>query len=65
VYRSRIGKEAQALFESGERRVRRVLDQVNTKRVDGAVFRDIDPNLDTFFSVDTPEKYRDALQRAN
>jgi molybdenum cofactor guanylyltransferase len=63
VYRSRIAKDAQALFESGERRVMRLLDQVTTKRVDAAVFRDIDPDLDTFISVDTPEKYADALVR--
>jgi len=28
-----------------------------------AVFRDIDPDLETFVSVDTPDKYADALAR--
>jgi molybdopterin-guanine dinucleotide biosynthesis protein A len=58
VYRSRAAKTAQDLFDSGERRVTRLLDLVRTKRVDAAVFRDIDPHLDTFASVDTPEAYQ-------
>lgn len=60
IYRSRIAADAKALLDSGERRVMRLLDRVQTKRVDAAVFRDIDPNLETFISVDTPEKYADA-----
>jgi molybdopterin-guanine dinucleotide biosynthesis protein A len=56
IYRSRIAPDAQALLDSGERRVMRLLDHVQTKRVDAAVFRDIDPRLETFISVDTPEK---------
>lgn len=64
VYRSSVATEALTLFDSGERRVMRLLDRVKTKRVDAAVFRDIDPELDTFLSVDTPEKYDDALKRS-
>jgi molybdopterin-guanine dinucleotide biosynthesis protein A len=64
VYRSRIAPDAKALLESGERRVMRLLDQVQTKRVDAAVFRDLDPKLETFISVDTPEKYADAIARS-
>ena len=60
VYRSRVAQAAQALLDSGERRVMRLLDQIKTKRVDAALFRDIDPDLETFISVDTPEKYADA-----
>ncbi len=60
IYRSRIAPDAQALLDSGERRLMRLLEVVRTKRVDAAVFRDIDPNLETFISVDTPEKYADA-----
>jgi molybdopterin-guanine dinucleotide biosynthesis protein A len=62
VYRSRVAKDAQALLDAGERRVMRLLDQVPTKRVDAAAFRDIDPDLNTFVSVDTPEKYSEALK---
>ena len=60
IYRSRIAPDAQTLLNSGERRVMRLLEVVRTKRVDAAVFRDIDPNLETFISVDTPEKLANA-----
>ena len=62
VYRSRIASDAQELLDSGERRVMRLLDRVQTKRVDAAAFHDIDPNLDTFLSCDTPEAYQAALK---
>lgn len=63
VYRSRVAPIAQALLDSGERRVMALLERVQTKRVDAASFRDIDPDLDTFVSVDTPEKYQRALDK--
>lgn len=62
VYRSRVAQDARALLDSGERRVMRLLDRVQTTRVDGAAFRDIDPNLETFLSCDTPETYQSALK---
>ena len=65
VYRSRVAAEAQALLHSGERRVMRLLDRVQTKRVDAALLRDIDPELDTFVSVDTADKYQWALARTS
>ena len=65
VYRSRVAADAQALLDSGERRVMRLLDRIKTKRVDAALLRDIDPDLLTFVSCDTPEAYRLALQRAD
>jgi molybdopterin-guanine dinucleotide biosynthesis protein A len=63
VYRVSVGAEAQALLDSGERRVMRLLDRVTAKRVDAALLRDIDPNLETFTSIDTPAKYADAIVR--
>jgi molybdopterin-guanine dinucleotide biosynthesis protein A len=63
VYRSRIAKDAQALLDDGERRVMRLLDRVQTKRVDAALLRDIDPELETFVSCDTADKYQWALLR--
>ena len=62
VYRSRVAKDAHTLLDQGERRVMRLLDRIKTKRVDAALFRDIDPELLTFLSVDTPEKYERALK---
>jgi molybdopterin-guanine dinucleotide biosynthesis protein A len=58
VYRSRVAPIARQLLDRGERRVTALVDQIETKRVDAAVFRDIDPDLETFFSCDTPEAYR-------
>ena len=62
VYRSRLATVAQTLLQTGEQRVMRLLEQVPTMRVDAESLRDIDPNLDTFLSVDTPEKYVAALR---
>jgi molybdenum cofactor guanylyltransferase len=58
VYRSRLAPVATAMLEQGERRVTALVDRVKTKRVDAALLRDIDPDLETFFSCDTPEAYR-------
>ena len=62
VYRSSVAVAAQQLLAAGERRVMRLLDQVQTKRVDAAVFRDLDPDLDSFLSCNTPEDLRKAEQ---
>ena len=58
VYRSRVAAVAQQLLDQGERRVTALVERLNTKRVDAALLRDIDPLLETFFSCDTPEAYR-------
>jgi len=57
VYRKQVGRVGQALLDAGERRVMALLDQVPTTRVDAAVFRDLDPDLESFISCDTPEAY--------
>ena len=62
VYRSRLATVTHALLHAGERRVMRLLEQVPTMRVAAESLRDIDANLDTFLSVDTPEKYVAALR---
>jgi len=63
AYRSRVAIDAQALLDSGERRVMRLLDRIQTKRVDASLLRDLDPELDTFVSVDTADKYQWALAK--
>ncbi|MGE0865138.1 MAG: molybdenum cofactor guanylyltransferase [Vicinamibacterales bacterium] len=63
VYRSAVAGAATELLAGGERRVTALLDRVQTKRVDAAVFRDIDPDLDSFASCNTPDAYRQALVR--
>lgn len=62
VYTRTAAVAAQALLAAGERRVMTLLDRVQTKRVDAAAFRDIDPKLESFVSVDTPEAYQLALR---
>ncbi len=57
VYRSRVAPVAKELLAEGERRATALVDRVTTKRVDAADLRDIDPNLDSFSSCDTPEAY--------
>ena len=64
VYRSRLAAAAQTLLDSGERRVKALLDHLKIVRVNASALIDIDPDLDSFFSVDTPEKHAEALRRA-
>jgi molybdenum cofactor guanylyltransferase len=56
VYRSSVAGVAQELLAGGERRVMALLDRVQTKRVEAALFRDLDPDLDSFVSCNTPEQ---------
>ena len=64
VYKVSVIAAAERLLASGERSVKRLLDHVNVKTVDAADLRDVDPELESFFSCDTPEKYRQALEKA-
>lgn len=57
VYRGDVAAAANELLASGERRVMALLDRVDTRRVDAAVFLDIDPHLDSFVSCNTPESF--------
>jgi molybdenum cofactor guanylyltransferase len=63
VYRKAVAAVAADLLRRGERRVTALLDRVSTTRVDAAAFRDIDPDLETFFSCDTPDAYQQARLR--
>lgn len=63
VYRQSVAGVARDLLAAGERRVMALLDRVQTKRVEAAMFRDLDPNLDSFVSCDTPETYAVLLAR--
>lgn len=60
VYRAGVGTVAEELLAAGERRVMELLDRVRTKRVDAAVFRDLDPDLDTFISCNSPDEFERA-----
>lgn len=63
VYRSSVAGVAQPLLAGGERRVMALLDRVPTKRVEAAMFRDLDPDLESFVSCNTPEAYAALLAR--
>jgi len=63
VYRKTVSAVAQDLLAAGERRVMALLDRVPTTRVEAAVFRDLDPKLESFVSCDTPETYAALLAR--
>lgn len=62
VYRVSVVAEAERLIGSGERSVRGLIDRVDAKRVDAADLRDVDPELESFFSCDTPERYARVLR---
>ena len=62
VYRTSVVDEAERLLAEGKRSVMGLIDRVNAKRVDAASLRDIDPDLLSCFSCDTPEAYQRALQ---
>lgn len=64
VYKTSVIAAAERLVASGELSVKRLLDHVGVRRVDAADLRDVDPALESFFSCDTPEKYRQALETA-
>jgi molybdopterin-guanine dinucleotide biosynthesis protein A len=63
VYRPAVASVANDLLRTGERRVTALLDRADVKRVDAASLRDIDPQLESFVSCDTPEAYQQALTR--
>ncbi len=63
VYRSPVAGAAQELLAGGERRVMALLDRVKTTRVEAALFRDLDPDLESFVSCNTPEAYAALLAR--
>lgn len=62
VYRRTILPDAEALVAAGQLSVRALVDRVNARKVDAAELRDIDPQLESFFSCDTPERYEEALR---
>ena len=63
VYRRSLAAAAGQLVAAGQLRLRSLLEGATTKRVDTALFRDIDPRLESFLSCDTPEAYQRALVR--
>jgi molybdopterin-guanine dinucleotide biosynthesis protein A len=64
VYRKRCASAIESLAASGEKRLTASSGAVNAKRVGEHELRRIDPELNSFFNVNTPEDYQRALKMA-
>jgi molybdopterin-guanine dinucleotide biosynthesis protein A len=64
VYRKRCARAIVSLEESGEKRLTASAGAINGRRVPEAELREIDPELRSFFNVNTPEEYQQALKLA-
>jgi len=64
VYRKTCANSIAALEESGEKRLTANANAINARKVGEEELRKIDPQLSSFFNVNTPEDYRQALKLA-
>lgn len=64
VYRKRCARAIESLADRGEKRLTASSRAINGRKVDEAQLREIDPELHSFFNVNTPEDYREALKLA-
>jgi molybdopterin-guanine dinucleotide biosynthesis protein A len=63
VYARSVASTAEALVARRELRARALLDHVRVRMIEPAELRDVDPDLDSFRTCNTPEDYADALRR--
>ena len=63
VYARSIVQAADALIARRELRTRGLLDHVRVRTIEPAELRDVDPDLDSFRTCNTPAEYEDALTR--
>ena len=63
VYRRSILPQLEAQIASGELRASALLDKVHTHTVDEEEMRALDPEGLSFFNMNTPRDYHDALSR--
>ncbi len=64
VYRKECANSIAALEASGENRLTANASAINARKVGEEELRAIDPQLTSFFNVNTPEDYRRALELA-
>jgi molybdopterin-guanine dinucleotide biosynthesis protein A len=64
VYRKECANSIAALEESGEKRLTANAHAINARKVGEEELRTIDPQLSSFFNVNTPEDYQHALKLA-
>jgi molybdopterin-guanine dinucleotide biosynthesis protein A len=63
AYQKRLAISIDALIDTGERRAVSILEHAKIVVIPSAELRAIDPEGLSFLDVDTPEAYREALQR--
>jgi molybdopterin-guanine dinucleotide biosynthesis protein A len=63
VYARSIVPVAEALIARRELRTRGLLDHIRVRAIEPAELRDVDPDLDSFRTCNTPAEYADALKR--
>src|ERR1700720_1988420 len=64
VYRKRCANAIESLAAGGEKRLTASASAINAKRVGEQEIRRLDPELNSFFNVNTPEDYERALKMA-
>ncbi|HYK65342.1 MAG TPA: molybdenum cofactor guanylyltransferase [Patescibacteria group bacterium] len=64
VYRKRCARAIQSLASTGEKRLLATARVINGRKVDEAELREIDPELHSFFNINTPDDYQRALKLA-
>jgi len=64
AYRKQCARAIETLAPSGEKRLTVAARSINARRVDENELRRIDPELRSFFNVNTPEDYQRALKLA-
>jgi molybdopterin-guanine dinucleotide biosynthesis protein A len=64
IYRKHCARAIETLAPSGEKRLTAAARSINARKVDEGELRKIDPDLRSFFNVNTPEDYQQALKLA-
>ncbi len=64
VYRKRCASAIESLSAGGEKRLTASASAINARKVSEEEIRKIDPQLNSFFNVNTPEDYERALKLA-
>jgi len=64
VYRKRCAGAIESLEASGEKRLTASAGAINARKVGEQELRAIDPQLSSFYNVNTPEDYQRALEMA-
>ena len=64
VYRVDVLTQVEAMLAAGHRRPVSLLERVNTRRVTPGELTEVDPQLESFFNVNTPTDYQAALAKA-